>query len=52
MRLCLRIRKDFGLKILIVLIHKLITIKDHYAILGINDYSGKKINFLEVMMLI
>lgn len=28
------------------------TIRDHYAILDINYYSGKKINFLEVMMLI
>lgn len=53
MRLCcLWIRKDFGFEILILLIHKLIAIKEHYAILGNSNCSAKKISFLEVLMLI
>lgn len=53
MRLCcLWIRKDFGFEILILLIHNLIAIKEHYAILGNSNCSAKKISFLEVLMLI
>lgn len=43
---CLWIRKNFCFEILIVLIHKLITIKEHHAILGNDNYSAKKVNFV------